>query len=159
MHTLECWFAPASLIITRLRVFETPPLALFTRPPLSLTNVDLSHATLSIRIDCNDRSQMLPCCCCAVYAWEKAVGKRCASAGSTQYHSLSAAKKACSKVYPPCGGVYDQQCDGKGVWRLCSRSHLVYSAQHSCVYKSRPGKRCPCQNGTPAIRPRSVRVL
>merc|ERR1719201_394508 len=93
----------------------------------------------------------------AVFAWERVHRKRCGSLMSAKYHSLSAAEQACLTTHPRCAGIYDAGCDHSGIWRLCKGGfgvHEYTGGGGSCVYISRPAKRCPCQHGTPAIQRR-----
>ena len=94
--------------------------------------------------------------------WPKHGHKYCQNHGSEAYPSLLLAQEACVKRYPPCGGVYDDDCDGHGRFYLCGQSaYLVQSSANNCVYtvQSSETHECKCENGTPSIGSRCARVL
>ena len=77
------------------------------------------------------------------------------SAKYAKFPSVDSARTACFNMDPPCGGVYDTQCndDGLSPIYLCNRgATLEHSTSGGCVYgiSVTVVHHCKCKNGIPA---------
>ena len=78
-------------------------------------------------------------CVTSADGWTKVTLKHChGNRYAKLYNNLKSAKEACGALGGRCAGVYDLDCDGAGLFKLCKPGAFGHS-DNSCVYTS-PGR-------------------
>ena len=78
--------------------------------------------------------ERLHVCVTPVVSWTKTPAKWCDRSHPEEYDTIKAAKEACVALGDQCTGVYDQNCDDTGNYKLCKPVPLRDSGTGSCVY-------------------------